>query len=99
MGNFFEEKDGEFQFQELILSAFLIFTALFYIAPSVSFLGIFFSLFILFGIFLFFRGLVEFTLGIGTTRMLLGAALITFVIFMFPNGLYVVQTLLRALGL
>lgn len=99
MGNFFEEKDGEFQFLELIIAALFIFTIMSYVGISASFVGIFFGLFVLFGIILFFRGLAEFAIGKGTTRMLLGTALIIFVIFMFPQGLTVVQAVLRAIGL
>ncbi len=95
-----DKKDkGKFDFVEFATGIFVLFTALFYVFPSFSFVSTWFVLSVLFIIAYFFIGLISFLFTGKPTQLLAGTAMLSVIIFLFPQGLAAIQEAFHLIGL
>ena len=92
-------EEEKFDFLELAVATFVMFSVFFYAFPGVSMFSTWFALIVLFMIFYFFVGIFEFLLTSRASRMFAGAAMLLTVVLLFPQGLGVLQQLVRLFGL
>jgi len=98
MGSSSKEKD-KLEIQEIALTIFILFTALFYIKPDTSLTIILFTLTGIFIVTYFFIGLIKFVINQNQDNLLEAIALITLMILIIPNGLNLINSIFRLIGL
>ena len=99
MGSFYEEKDDAWKIQEIALTIFILFTAIYYIHPNTTIYPILFTLTGIFIITYFIIGIIKFITTPNQDNLLQAIALITMLILIVPHGLELINTMLKIIGL
>ena len=98
MGSFYEEKDEAWKIQEIALTIFILFTAIFYIQPNTTIYSTLFTLAGFFVIIYFFIGIIKFITTPNQDNLLQAIALITMLILIVPHGLELINLIFKIIG-